>query len=96
MEPTTTQKKIRKCEGVVVSDAMQKTRVVEVTRLKKHPKYAKYFRVTKKFKAHDEHNQYHKGDRVVLRETRPLSREKRWEIIGVVEKKAREQSNDVS
>ena len=75
------QKKIRKITGVVVSDAMAKTRVVAVKRSKKHPKYLKYYEVVKKFKAHDENNEYKNGDTVVIEETRPLSREKRWKII---------------
>lgn len=61
---------------------MTKTRVVEVGRLKKHPKYLRYYRVSKKFKAHDEKNEYKTGDEVVMEETRPISREKRWKIIG--------------
>lgn len=72
----------RKIIGVVVSDKMMKTRVVAVSRLKKHPKYLKYYHVTAKFKAHDEENAYKKGDKVVLEETRPMSREKRWNITG--------------
>ena len=77
-------KKKRKISGVVVSDKMMKTRVVAVSRLKKHPKYLKYYTVTMKFKAHDENNEYKTGDKVVMEETRPLSREKRWRIIGRV------------
>lgn len=76
----------RRIEGVVVSDKMQKTRVVAVSRLKKHPKYLKYYRVTTKFKAHDEENAYKKGDKVIIEETRPLSREKRWRIVEKVTK----------
>ena len=75
------QNKKRRITGIVVSDKMQKTRVVAVDRMKKHPKYLKYYRVTTKFKAHDEHNEYKKGDKVVMEETRPLSREKRWTIV---------------
>lgn len=75
------QKKIRKITGVVVSDKMAKTRVVAVTSLKKHPIYLKYFKVTMRFKAHDENNEYKKDDVVVIQETRPLSKEKRWKII---------------
>jgi small subunit ribosomal protein S17 len=74
--------KRRRLEGVVVSDKMQKTRVVEIERFKKHPKYQKYYKITTRFKAHDEKNEYHVGDRVVIEETRPLSREKRWRIVG--------------
>jgi len=75
------QSKKRKLTGIVVSDRMQKTRVVAVTRLKKHPKYLKYYKETSKFKAHDEENEYRIGDKVVIEETRPLSKEKRWRII---------------
>lgn len=79
---TETTRKNRILKGVVVSDKMNKTAVVSVVRLKKHPKYKKYFKVTKRFKAHDEANEYLEGDRVVIKETRPLSKEKRWVIVG--------------
>lgn len=78
--------KKRKLQGIVVSDKMQKTRVVAVTRLAKHPKYHKYHKLTKRYKAHDERNEYGVGDFVVIEETRPMSREKRWKIKGLVEK----------
>jgi small subunit ribosomal protein S17 len=84
MNATTEQKKIRTLTGVVTSDKMTKTRVVSVTRLKKHPKYLKYFKVTMKYKAHDENNEYKTGDTVVIAESRPLSKEKRWRIISKV------------
>lgn len=71
----------RQLQGIVVSDKMYKTRVVAVTRLRRHPKYLKYYKVTQRFKAHDEENTYHIGDKVVIQETRPLSKEKRWRII---------------
>lgn len=74
-------KKPRTLKGVVVSDKMQKTRVVEILRLKKNEKYKKYFKVTTRFKAHDEDNQYHVGDEVLIQETRPISKDKRWIII---------------
>ncbi len=74
----------RKIQGVVVSDAMNKTRVVSVSRLTKHPKYQKYYTVTKRFKAHDEANEYKKGDKVVIQESRPLSKDKRWVIVGKI------------
>ncbi len=67
-----------------MSDKMEKTVVVAVERLKLHPKYRKYFRVTKKYKAHDENREYHTGDRVVIQETRPLSKEKRWKVISKI------------
>ena len=73
---------MRRLKGTIVSDKMAKTVVVSVVRLKKHPKYKKYFKVTKKFKVHDENNEYHTGDRVIIEETRPISREKRWVVIG--------------
>ncbi len=76
-----TNKKIRTLKGAVVSDKMQKTVVVAVSRLIKHPKYKKYYKVTKRYKAHDEKGEYHTGDKVVIRETRPLSKEKRWIVI---------------
>ena len=74
--------KNRILKGVVVSDKMQKTVVVEVSRMKKHPKYKKYYSVTKRFKAHDEEGQYHTGDKVLIQETKPMSKEKRWTVIG--------------
>ena len=71
----------RRIEGVVVSDKMQKTRVIEVNIMRKHPKYLKYYKVSHRMKAHDEDNTYKVGDQVVIEETRPLSREKRWIIV---------------
>lgn len=71
----------RKLEGVVVSDKMSKTRVVLIERLKLHAKYRKYQKVSTRFKAHDENNEYKAGDRVVIEEARPMSRDKRWVII---------------
>ncbi len=80
MEKKQTQKQIlkRRLEGVVVSDKMQKTVVVAITRRKKHPKYKKYYNVTNRYKAHDEKGEYHVGDKVVIQETRPLSKDKKW------------------
>ncbi|MDI6821109.1 MAG: 30S ribosomal protein S17 [Patescibacteria group bacterium] len=72
---------MRKLKGVIVSDKMKKTRVVAVTRLKKHPRYLKYYKVTERFKAHDEKEEYKTGDTVIIQEIRPLSRGKRWQII---------------
>ena len=71
-------------EGVVVSDAMQKTRVVKIERVYRHPRYQRVIRMSKKLKAHDEANQSHVGDRVIIEETRPLSKEKRWRIRSIV------------
>ena len=67
-------------EGVVVSDAMQKTRVVRIERVYRHPKYQRVIRMSKRLKAHDEGNESKVGDRVLIAETRPLSRDKRWRI----------------
>lgn len=71
--------------GTVVSDKMDKTVVVEITRLKQHPRYKKRYEVSKKYKAHDEREQYHPGDRVVIEECRPLSKDKKWRVIGKAE-----------
>lgn len=71
----------RTLKGVVVSDKMDKTIVVLVQRLKKHPLYKKYYRVQKKYKAHNPENKYHVGDKVVIQECRPISKEKRWQVL---------------
>lgn len=76
--------KKKKLEGVVISDKMNKTRVVLVNRFKKHKKYLKYFKVSKKFKVHDENNEYHIGDKVIIEETKPISKEKRWKIVSKI------------
>ena len=75
-------------EGVVVSDAMQKTRVVRIERVFRHPRYQRVVRISKKLKAHDEANESHVGDRVLIEETRPLSKEKRWRIRSILAKAA--------
>jgi small subunit ribosomal protein S17 len=71
-------------EGVVVSAAMQKTRVVTIERVFRHPRYQRVVRMAKKLKAHDETNESKVGDRVLIEETRPLSKEKRWRIRAIV------------
>src|ERR1700758_2386233 len=73
-------------EGLVVSDKMDKTVVVEVEDRVKHPKYGKVIRRTKKYKAHDGENACGVGDRVLLMETRPLSPTKRWRVAEILEK----------
>ena len=73
-------------EGLVVSDKMDKTVVVEVEDRVKHPKYGKVIRRTKRYKAHDAENACGVGDRVVLTETRPLSATKRWRVSQIIEK----------
>jgi len=75
--------KIKVREGVVVSDKMDKTVVVAVERLVKHRLYKKYIRRRAHYKAHDEENVCSTGDRVVIAETRPLSRDKRWRVRSV-------------
>jgi small subunit ribosomal protein S17 len=73
-------------EGLVVSDKMDKTVVVEVEDRVKHRLYGKVLRRTNKLKAHDEQNECGVGDRVLLMETRPLSATKRWRVVQVLEK----------
>ena len=72
--------------GQVVSDKMDKTVVVAVERLERHPLYKKTIRRTTKFKAHDENNECRIGDQVQIVETRPLSKDKRWRVISVVKR----------
>ena len=60
---------------------MQKTDVVLVERIKKHPKYKRRYKISKKYKAHDERGEYKVGDRVVIEECRPISKEKRWKVV---------------
>lgn len=76
----------RKMTGVVVRDKMHKTVVIEVEKSLKHPKYHKYLRRKKRYKAHDEKNECRVGDRVLIMESRPLSREKRWVVKEIIEK----------
>ena len=76
----------RTIKGRVVSAKMQKTVVVRVDALKKNKKYQRYYKSVKKFKAHDSQGQYREGDIVIIQETRPMSREKRWEVVGLVER----------
>jgi small subunit ribosomal protein S17 len=72
--------------GTVVSDTMQKTVVVEVQRRGRHPLYKKIIRHTRRFKAHDEAGDAHVGDKVLIAETRPLSKDKRWRVAEVLER----------
>lgn len=78
------RRKVR--EGIVVSDKMDKTVVVEIEDRVKHPLYGKVMRRTSKLKAHDEQNSCGIGDRVSLMETRPLSATKRWRVVEILEK----------
>ena len=79
----------RKLVGRVTSDKMDKTLVVLVERRYAHKKYGKFLTERTKYKAHDENNEYREGDRVVLVESRPLSKDKRWRVEGLVERPAR-------
>jgi small subunit ribosomal protein S17 len=72
--------------GVVVSDKMDKTVVVRVSHLVKHPVYNKYIKRSVKYKAHDEENSCKSGDRVVIVETRPLSKDKRWRVRQIIDR----------
>jgi small subunit ribosomal protein S17 len=82
MKKTTTQVKAhKKLTGVVVSDKMDKTVIVTVSRYVAHKKYGKYFKIDKRFKAHDENNEYKVGDRVVIEETRPMSKDKNFKVL---------------
>ncbi len=76
------KRKVR--EGVVVSDKMNKTVVVAVESLVKHPLYGRRMRRTKRYKAHDEQNRCKTGDRVRIEETRPISKEKNWRVIEIM------------
>ena len=75
---------IKTKEGVVVSDKMTKTRVVKIERVYRHPRYERVITRSKRLKAHDETNASKVGDRVLIEETRPMSKEKRWRIRQVL------------
>ena len=76
----------RKLIGVVASDKMNKTVVVEVVRYKLDPMYKKYVKVRKRYQAHDESNEFRVGDRVEITEHRPLSKNKRWKVTNLIER----------
>ncbi len=81
------ERKLRKTRvGTVVSDKMDKTVVVAIADNVSHPLYKKIIKRTVKFKAHDEENSAHVGDKVEIMETRPLSKDKRWRIVRIVER----------
>lgn len=75
------KKNNKRLKGIVVSDKMSKTVVVLVTRLVKHKIYGKFMKMGKKYKAHDESNSYKTGERVVIEETRPLSKGKKFKVV---------------
>ncbi|MBP1746598.1 MAG: ribosomal protein [Deltaproteobacteria bacterium] len=76
----------KKMTGVVVKDKMDKTVVIEVEKFLKHPKYHKYLKTKKRYKAHDEKSECNIGDRVLIVESRPLSKEKRWVVKEIIKK----------
>ncbi len=84
MNEDTNKKNSRTLRGLVVSDKMQNTAVVAITRLKMHPKIKKYYKITKKLKAHNQDNKYRTGQKVVIQETRRMSKDKRWIIVSKV------------
>jgi small subunit ribosomal protein S17 len=71
----------RQLTGAIVSDKMDKTVVVKVERIKIHPKYRRRFKAHKKYKAHDPKNEYKVGDKVIIQECRPLSKDKQWTVV---------------
>ncbi|MBP9766076.1 MAG: 30S ribosomal protein S17 [Candidatus Pacebacteria bacterium] len=71
----------KKIDGVVVSDKMDKTVVVNANRFVKHKKYGKFYKIDKKYKAHDENNEYKIGDKVTIEETRPISKDKSFKVL---------------
>ena len=73
--------------GTIVSDKMQKTVVVSVERIKEHPKYKRRYKVHKKYKAHVESGEYKVGDRVIIEESRPISKDKRWRVVKTLNSK---------
>jgi small subunit ribosomal protein S17 len=74
----------KKLMGIVVSDKMEKTVVVSVERVKEHPKYKRRYKIHKKYKAHDERREYHVGDKVMIEETAPISKDKTWKVISKI------------
>ena len=74
-------KKLKVLKGVIVSDKMDKTVVVSVSRFVKHPLYGKFYKISKRYKAHDAENKYKIGDKVEIMETRPISKDKRFKVV---------------
>ena len=74
----------KKLKGIIVSDAMDKTVIVSVDRFVKHPKYKKYVKKTKRYKAHDEKEEYNVGETVMIQECRPLSKDKHFKVLSKI------------
>lgn len=72
----------KKLLGIIISDKMEKTVVVKTERIKKHAKYKRRYKVSKKYKAHVEKQDFKKGDKVIIEECRPISKDKKWRVIG--------------
>ncbi|PIR07026.1 MAG: 30S ribosomal protein S17 [Candidatus Komeilibacteria bacterium CG11_big_fil_rev_8_21_14_0_20_36_20] len=83
----------RKLEGEVVNDKMDKTVVVQVINIKIHSKYNKRYKSSKKYKAHDEKNEYKAGDKVVIQQCRPLSADKRWRVVSKLKSRKQKVEN---
>jgi small subunit ribosomal protein S17 len=74
----------KQLQGKIISDKMQKTIVVRVETIKVHPKYKKRFKAHKNFKADNSNNEYHIGDNVIIEETVPMSKNKKWKVVGKI------------
>ena len=74
----------KELKGIIISDKMNKTVVVNVERVTQDPKYKKRYKVHKKYKAHDEKEEYKMGDEVIIQECRPLSKDKKWRVISKI------------
>jgi small subunit ribosomal protein S17 len=84
----------KKLEGTVVSDKMQKSAVIEVERTKRHPRYKKTLKIKSRFKIHDENNEVKVGDRVLVEECRPMSKDKKWKLVSVLKKAEKENMDE--
>ena len=85
----------KQLKGTIISNKMQKTVVVNVERIQAHKKYKKRYKVHKKYKAHDEKGECQVGDRVIIEECRPLSKEKKWRVVKRISFKAKEDSEEL-
>lgn len=81
----------KKLKGTIISNKMKKTVVVRVEEMKQHPKYRRRFKAHKNYKAHDEKEEYRIGDKVIIEECRPISKEKKWKVIEAITIGSREE-----
>ena len=79
-----TSKKSKTLKGVVISDKMAKSVVVRVDRYKKHSRYNRFYRSSKKYKAHDEKGEFHIGDKVIIKEVKPISKDKHFKVLSKI------------